>query len=308
MKIKFSFYLVIFLLLGISYGKLASQSAFSVDQIDASNFPIIKMGFVALDSARKPYGDLIPTDFDLKENGISMNDILQLSCQDTLIPPSTSIILICDQSGSMITTDSNGISRWQMVIDAASAFIKNIKFIYGTQIAIITFGNVSYIRCPFTQNKQELIDSLNNTHIGGGTNYNAPILDPQQGAIYLFNTYSPDINKRRIIVFITDGDPDAVNKTLTDSLIKSLNSNYIQFNAVTLDMLMNPDLSKIATATGGCSYEVYTKEQLDDVFQILLYKFRANKYAAYIGLHLTAVRMFRETERLTLHSNDSRLM
>jgi len=94
--------LILMLIALFSFVQLSAQlQVFSISQVDATGFPTVKAGYVALDPGGNPYKNLTPADFVLKENGISMMNSLQISCVDTLVEPSASIILVVDQSGSM---------------------------------------------------------------------------------------------------------------------------------------------------------------------------------------------------------------
>jgi Mg-chelatase subunit ChlD len=259
---------VVFLLLFLFSLKLFGQEAtFSISEVDASKFPLIRCTFIALDATGQSYKDLKPSDFDVFERGKNMNSTVQVECKDTLVEPAVSIILVVDQSTSMLLVNEAGERRWDWVKLGVEAFVNTINFKTGTKVALISFGNFAYIRCNFTDNKKELLDSLNNTWVGGGTKYEPPFLDRDNGAINLFLNGSPDPTKRRIIVFLTDGEPNDPPKT--DSIVKELQRVNAQVYAITLAMPMHPALEEISSKTGGKAYKVETKDELENIYRFI---------------------------------------
>ncbi|MFN3307435.1 MAG: vWA domain-containing protein, partial [Candidatus Kapaibacteriota bacterium] len=132
---------------------------------------------------------------------------------------------------------------------------------------LISFGRVAYKRCDFTSDKQELLDSLNRTVIGGGTLYDPPFLDRENGAITMFLNGSPDPQRRRIIVFLTDGEPNDPPKP--DSIVRELQKINAQVYAITLGMPMHKSLDEISSKTGGRAYKVETKEELENIYRFI---------------------------------------
>lgn len=245
----------------------AQDPTFTISEIDASEFPLIRAGFIALDATGQSYNNLSPSDFNVVEDGKNMASTLFVECRDTIVEPKVSIVLVVDQSNSMLINMNGGETRWDWVKLGVTAFVNEINFKTGTKVALISFARYSYLRCNFTSNKQELLDSLNNTWVGGATLYNPPFLDQENGAINLFLNGSPDPKVRRIIVFLTDGDPN--EPPATDSIIKELQKTNIQVYCITLAMPMNRHLAEISSKTGGGSYAVNTKEELENIYKFI---------------------------------------
>lgn len=258
-------FIILFFIISL---KLFSQEAtFSISEVDASKFPLIRCTFIALDATGQSYKDLKPSDFDVFERGKNMNSTVQVECKDTLVEPAVSIILIIDQSQSMQLENEAGEMRWDWVKLGVKAFVNTINFKTGTKVALISFGNFAYIRCNFTDNKNEILDSLNNTWIGGGTRYEPPFIDKDNGAVNLFLNGSPDPTKRRIIVFLTDGEPNEPPKT--DSIVKELQRINAQVYAITLATPMHKSLDEISSKTGGKAYKVETKDELENIYRFI---------------------------------------
>lgn len=264
---------VIFTLLIVSYSEILSQT-FNVSEIDTSEFPGVKADFIALTTGGYLYPNLIPADFSVIENGASMNTTVQVSCNDTLGNQEVSIALVIDQSGSMTDKDTaTGQVRWEWVKECAKTFINTIRFDGRTQMCLITFGIVAYLRCPWTNNKNRLLDSLDTTIPGGGTLYEPPFLDYDVGAIKLFKSRPTDV--RRVVVFLTDGIPNTGPNA--DSIITACKEANIQVYVITLLMPMNIYLKQIATETDGDAYPAYTKKELNDIFMNIASDMQTNK-------------------------------
>ncbi|MCX7909721.1 MAG: choice-of-anchor D domain-containing protein [Ignavibacteria bacterium] len=259
--------LITFLLILINTKLFTQDATFSISEIVADKFPLIRCTFIALDATGKSYPDLKPSDFDVFERGRNMNATVNVECKDTLVEPAVSIILVVDQSESMRWKNEAGEERWSWVLKGVESFVNTINFKTGTKVALISFGRVAYKRCDFTDNKQEILDSLNRTVVGGGTLYDPPFLDKQNGAINLFLTGSPDPQKRRIIVFLTDGEPNDPPKT--DSIVKELQRINAQVYAITLAMPMHKSLDEISSKTGGKAYKVETKDELENIYRFI---------------------------------------
>ncbi len=263
-----------YLIVGITYLLLFTyysfSQVFSVSEIDALNYPLLKVGIKALDLNETEYPDLNVNDFIVREfvpgkPQYIPND-LELYCESKEIEPEASILLILDQSSSMNEIDSvSGQKRWDWVKEGATTFINTIKFVGRTRIAITTFGRIVQLKCPFTNNRQELLDSLNNIIVSGGTFYDPPFLDPIAGAAALLQERPVDI--RRIVVFLTDGRPEVSPKT--DSIINVMRRSNIQVYAITVTLPMEQNLARIASSTGGKSYAVFTKKDLADIYRLI---------------------------------------
>lgn len=249
-----------------SYNLLTQEPTFSISEVNASNFPRISCTFIALDAAGQSYQNLSPADFDVFERGKNMNPTVSVECIDTLVEPAVNIILIIDQSLSMLNKNEAGEVRWDWVKQGAKAFIKAINLKTGTKIGIISFGRIAYTRCWFTDKDSELIDSLENTNPGGGTLYDPPFLDKDNGAIQMFQR-GTDPTRRRIVVFLTDGEPNEPPKT--DSIVKELQKTNVQVYAITLATPLHQSLIEISDKTGGKAYRVDTKEELENIYRFI---------------------------------------
>lgn len=251
---------------------------FSISEIDATGFPILRAAFIARTATDDPYANLTGADFVVNDNGRYVPDAL-VECETKNEEPEVSILLILDQSYSMESLDSaSGQKRWQWVKEGATEFINTINFIGRTQMAITTFGTIASLKCPFTDSKKRLLDSLDKVIIGGGTRYDPPFLDDQWGAGNMLRQRPADM--RRIAVILTDGNPN--EKPKTQEIIKEMNDANIQVYSITLTLPMNVDLKEISDKTAGKWFAVYTKEQLKEIYRLIALDIQTKQFCYLI--------------------------
>lgn len=259
------------------------SQVFTVGPIETDSFPRLRATFTARDVNDKPFTDIIPADFYIKEGSYtpSVSDI-DVQCETRQIDPEVNILLVLDQSNSMQTKDSiSKQKRWEWVVEGAKEFINTLRFVGRTQCAITTFGFVVKLQCPFTNDKQRLVDSIDAVVTGGGTDYNPPFLDWQAGADVLLREKPADM--RRIVIFLTDGNPERA--VAVDSILKALKQSAIQVYSITMTLPMNKDLALISDQTGGKSFAVYTKDDLKKIYQLIALDLQT---AQYCQLYWTA--------------------
>ncbi len=235
---------------------------YSISAIDGSRFPEIRANIQVLDDFGNSVENLTAEDFNVFENDISMDTSLELVCEEG--NKEVSVLLILDRSESMkeIVSETPVEQRWDWVKYAVSSFVNSINFVGRTTVAITNFGGYCKLTCPFTNNRQQLLDSLNNIEIRGKTIYDDPFLDPNTGAVELFKSRPDDV--RKVAIFLTDGEPSEEPKT--DEIIQAMQLANIQVYSITLNTPKNGDLNSIARYTGGESWRVDTKDELDDLY------------------------------------------
>lgn len=265
----------------LAYTASYSQTI-SISNIDVSNFPTLTSYISILDMNGRSIDNINPDSLRLFENKIDISKTLVLDCKDTIGDPPLSITLVLDKSRSMLDIPpgkTESLSEW--LKEGAKAFIDNINFNVGSKVEIIAFSSGAKLLVPFSSNKVDLKNKIDSITFGGGTNYNPPFLDYYVGAIKRMYENTPP-NVRRVIVFLTDGDPDAVTPTQVEQIVTSALAANIQIYSITLNMPMNQDLMQIASRTGGKAYPVYTKQELTNVYQTIANEIKTKKICKII--------------------------
>ena len=261
----------------------SDQAVFAISGIDATKFDTVKASFVALTSGGTNYSGLSKSDFVVIDNGIDVTSSVVVDCHDSIAQKDLSIILVLDQSQSMNTPYEDGSKRWDWVKQGATSFINLIDITGQTKIGMISFAKRAWVRCPFTQNRQRLLDSLDKIQPAGGTLYEPPFLEAlgvnnnDGGAVPMFQAFSPD-SIRRIVVFLTDGQPEQTPDV--EAIKAGLLGANVQVYAITVAMPMNQELATIAVATGGGAYSVNSKTELNDIYKLIAFDIQKKQFCS----------------------------
>ena len=245
------------------YQKALSQN-FNVSEIDPTNYPKVVANFSAFNAFGAPYNNLNSNDFEVRENGILIPpQLVEIFCR-TDAP--YNVVLVIDKSSSMLEK-VDGQILWDWAKEGALSFINNIPIGDSSRIALVTFSGKAELMCPFTNNKQEFIDSLNKVpYIYGNTNFNVAFLNKDYGAINLLKNQSPYF--KRAIVFLSDGEHSTTTEPLRyDEILSKLQEYNIQLFAITILSKKSSDLENMAKRTGGYYDFVTTKSQLNDLYK-----------------------------------------
>lgn len=256
-----------------------------VTGIRTGEFPILRTNIVANDNNGNPYEDIDISNFTINDNGYDVTPSASLTCKESKEPPPLSIQLVVDLSQSMEETDEQGESRLDYAKQAIEAFVNTIDFVEGTTVAVTGFSAIPVLICPFTSDKQEILDSLQKITLATVTRYMPAFVERYVGG----NEYSldqyletrPD-NISRIAIFLTDGLPDDLKDTDPDRIekrndaIDSLNADAITLYSITLLSAASGDLELITIATGGRPFIVNEKEQLIDIYNFIALEAQSN--------------------------------
>ncbi len=244
-----------------------SAQTFTLIDADVSAFPRVRSQFIAIDQWGNQYQNLQPSDFSVRENGRSMQASLQVTCEESKDDPTANIVLIVDKSTSMleIVDRTTNETRWDWVKEGVRAFVTQFPFNPPSSVALVSFAGEAYLESDFRTSAQPIIDAMERIRPQGSTKYDPPLLDSLIGAIKLLSQKPREI--RRIIVFLTDGQPDT--QPSTDTIIARCRREGITFYAITVGLNMNGDLDRIARATGGKTFAVFSKDRLKEIYRLI---------------------------------------
>lgn len=258
----------------------AQAQIFNVYNVNASAFPKITADYVALDALGNPLTNLTAADFSIREtpNGVPTRDLtptLKHNCVDITTDPQASILIILDRSFSMNDkVQPLNKRRWDYARDAVKAFVGNVNFTGETRVSVVSFASNYETWVPWTNNPNEIRDTLDRREPGGVTNYRAPFILSDPNNVYKLFAQRP-ANLPRFVFFLTDGHPnpgfssDAEGIRWADSVSKECQKNNIRFYSVTiLEQTTHYTLANIAQATGGKAI-VTNEEKLVNLFSYL---------------------------------------
>lgn len=243
----------------MSHVMLLCQSL-SVFDVDPTAFPAVMAKFYAFDGQGSPVYNLNVNDFSVTESNIP-RQIRSVYCPDIKQSEPISAVLTIDISNSMGEPPASNIN---LAKAGANAWINGMYF-GNSECAITTFNGYSYLLQDFTNDKNKLLNKINNLSPQGGTNYNAAFIHPETGCINI----AGNGRHKRIIVFLTDGQPN--NPPETDNIIQQAKDKNVAIYAVTLNMPCPQSLKDIATNTGGKWYEnVSNTDQIVGIYLSIL--------------------------------------
>lgn len=282
------------LLLFVSVSTTFSQTkVFRINSVDFSKFPKMRAYYEAEEVSpdgkdRKPIEGLTNADFTLEETIQGKGKKTYPSnafTQECLVRTDGTpirVVLVIDNSESMLEqAGQTGLNRMEIVKLGAKAFVQEVDFVDPTAVAVMSFSSDAKLRQPFTNDVNKLKAAIDGIQPGGYTNYENPLVDPQIGAIKLLRETLGPPDVRRVIIFLTDGNPSEgilnsgdnpkIN-TFVENIVTQLNDNSITFFAVTAFIRMNPYLDRWSRASGGRSFEVLSEDpqaEMERIYRII---------------------------------------
>lgn len=245
-------YILLFL---ISYN--AYSQSFSVFDLDASNFPIIKANFFAIDNQGNQITNLFPADFSISENGLTRT-VTNISCQNAQMAEPLSSVLTIDISSSM-----NGLNI-NIAKAAAMSWINALSY-SKSECAITSFADDNYINQDFTQNISKLTKAVNALYPNGGTDYDIALVESITSSLEI----SKSGKFKKVIIFISDGSPNS--EPSVDKIIETAKLQKCAVYSVIIANECPQCMKDISNQTGGKWFEkIKSEEAAKSVFQQIL--------------------------------------
>ncbi len=228
---KYIFFIAILTLIAAK-----ANSQLKITNIDASNYPLISLEFLAFDSTGKVLTVFPTTSFSINDNS-KIYQPFEISC-----PQSTRKNLSLLVTIDLAISNSDSInSKFEFAKDLTSEIFK--LTIPKNNCALAGFDNISYLFTDFTRDLTQLENGLNSINRSRGSYFNAGLLSKPTGAIELLKNQSDE----KILLLITDASSSADK----DSVLKLLNQYKIKLFAVSLSKFLSDDVIEIANLSGG---------------------------------------------------------
>ena len=243
--------------------RLGAQSL-SLFDIDLTNFPEVSARIVALDQAGEPIQGLSDGEFTITENGRPVQAILQVDCPPPLVEEPMSVVLVNDRSGSMTTALRGGRTRMELLKLGTIAFIDLFSFKPPGAVAVTAFDSKPLIVSDFRTSAPPLLTAINDLTADGGTHYTPAFLDPVAGGINMLK--GRPANVRRVLVFLTDGEPNI--PPATDSIIDEAKKAKVEIHVITIGLRLSADLKRMAEETGGTWHDdVASETEMEGIYR-----------------------------------------
>lgn len=221
-------------------------------------FPRIQASFYARDAQNKPIQGLTPANVTITEDAISRR-VISVTCPPESAPAKISSVLVMDVSGSM----ARGMpSNMEIAKVAARWWIQALPA-DGSECAITSFENDSYLNQDFTVDKNLLRSAIDALIPGGGTNYDAGFITPPSGACEVVKR----AKNKRIVIFLTDGEGTGNEQ----QILQQAAAAGVQVYCVGVNLVLPQLLKNVAEQTGGTWYEgISSPESITDVYGLIL--------------------------------------
>lgn len=274
------------LILSFTIEKTNAQT-FQIIAVDTSEFPVLNAYFTAFDYSGLDFKDLKASEFDVWENGVSINPKVQIKCEASKFKPPISVVLVTDVSGSMNSPGAppNPETLFQWVKAGATAFVDSVQLEDPSRLLILPFAGNIFETSGFQLDKgilKNFID-INLTTASGSTNFNVPFLGNvnDKGAIWHLGTRPKEI--RRVIVFLTDGKHEKPGVTFEwEKIVDSCKANQIQVYCIVLKEQVAQELMWISERTGGKVFQVSKKNDLLAVYRQIAHEIQFKNFCRFV--------------------------
>lgn len=227
----------------------------SLFDLDARAYPLMRAKYLAFDADGLRLDALRPADVVLTENGVRRT-VIDLRCPPPDDPAPLSSVLTIDVSGSM-----DG-GRLAIARAAAGAWIEEFPFMT-SECALTQFNTRNALLQDFTADPSALRDALQGLQAGGGTSFDAALIDPFAGALRIVERG----RHKRVVVLLTDGQATGSEQAVLDAARQS----GAQVFCVTVDDRMPDILRRVSEESGGRSFAgVKTTEHARHIFRSIL--------------------------------------
>lgn len=233
-----------------------TKANISINQIDSSNFPEIKLYFTALNEQ----GQLIK-DFDLKDLKIEENNTLQrevLKLKQSSADEALNVNLVMDTSGSM----DNG--KIENAKKAALEFLDTVNFQGKDLVEVISFDDMVSISEFFTKDKNSIANAISSLRLNGQT------------ALYdALNTSLIETSRQsgaKCVIAFTDGQ-DNKSTTTPNQVIELSRKLSIPIYIVGIgDAVQGSILKDLSEQTGGYFISINDAYKLKDIYNEIFKK------------------------------------
>jgi Ca-activated chloride channel homolog len=250
-KTKVFFRLVaVLLVLSVFAVAEAAELGLTVQQVDTSQFPKVRVEVSVADSQGVPITGLDRQAFELREGNQEISDFQVEPIINAQEP--VAIALIIDVSGSMASENRLGHAK-----QAASAFIDTMG--PRDSAAVISFASDVQIVQGYTSDKATLKSAVDKLEAKGNTALYDSVLQASQlqGALP---------QRRKVMLVLADGEDNQSKQTIDASIAAVRGSGALLFVVALGSEVKKDVIEKLVSSTSGQAVYVSTGDQLRQVF------------------------------------------
>ncbi|WP_455387520.1 VWA domain-containing protein [Petrachloros mirabilis] len=259
-------------LLFLLNGDAAAQSAGSltINYIDTTNFPEVRVYVTVTDAQNSPVTGLDKGTFSLFEGGAPAT-IDNLSNQvDQMF-----LVLMLDTTGSMLDPDPSGRKPIDILKDAATKFVQTLA--PQDVVSVYTFDEQTNLLLDFTTDRQKILDSINGINIA--VRRNTALWDASFTAV----TKAAEIPRgRRAVVVFTDGEDNASKTSNLDDVINKAKESQIPVYTIAAGSeIKTADLGRLSFQTGAQSLTSQLSAEIPNLFASLSSQLKSQYVLVY---------------------------
>lgn len=233
---------------------------FNVEQVDVTAYPTVKLYVSGYNMLT---GDLVK----LAADRIAIKELIDGTYSDVTINKASQLdekeklntCLVADVSGSMY-------EQMDVVKEAMEKFVDCIQYSSGDQTSLITFDNTVNVNTAFSNNKNQMVNEINNMYAGNST----ALYD----ALYVAVCQAAEQEGAKCVIAFTDGYDNVSVKT-SDEVISVANKYGVPVYIIGIgyDVDVN-ELNYISEETGGFYQSIDDGKDMQDIYNKI---YRENK-------------------------------
>lgn len=233
---------------------VAQAQGITINGIDDSEFPLLKLLVTVVSADGRPVLGLTETDFSALAQGRSAEVVRVEEIRNSDLP--VSVALVMDSSESMYA------APLQDAKDAANILLDNLRPV--DEVAVIDFDSGYRVIQPFTSDFAAARSAVAGLTAGGVTSlYDAAYA----GAEIAINEAR---NPRRFVVLVTDGhEYGGLSTHGANDAIQLGTANGVPFFAIGFGSVYAPYLQNLGNNSGGQTYILPSSAQLSQIFDFI---------------------------------------
>ncbi|MCC6615411.1 MAG: VWA domain-containing protein [Anaerolineae bacterium] len=233
---------------------VAQVQGITINGIDDSEFPLLRLLVTVVDADGRPVIGLTESDFTALAAGRNADVVRVEEIRNADLP--VSVVLVVDSSESMYD------APMQDTKDAANILLDNLRPV--DEVAVIDFDSGYRVVQPFTNDFGAARDAVASVVAGGVTSLYDAAYAGAELAISQAN------NPRRFVVLVTDGhEYGGLSTHGASDAIQLANDNGVPFFAIGFGSVYPPYLQNLGTNTGGQTYILPSSGQLSQIFDFI---------------------------------------
>lgn len=233
---------------------IAQAEGITINGIDDSEFPILRLLVTVIGSDGRPVLGLTEADFEALAAGRDAEVVQVEEIRNAEL--AVSVVLVLDSSESMFGVPLDDQKA------AANLLLDNLR--PSDEVAVIDFDSEVRLAQPFTSDFAAARDVVNSATAGGVTALYQAVYDSVEVVL------NEATNPRRVVVLVTDGHEFGGRSTRAAAEgINFANENGIPFFAIGFGSIYEPYLRSLGDGTGGRTYILPSSGQLEEAFDFI---------------------------------------